>query len=101
MRGIYLCSCLLLLFAASAAAQEAAPSAASSSAETLSLEQAVSLSLSNNRTIKIAKLNAQIDEDVIAVAKTYRFPKVTVYALAAQLLTPINFEFLKGSLGTL
>jgi outer membrane protein len=35
------------------------------------------------------------------VVKTYRFPEVAVYALAAQLLTPINFEFLKGSLGTL
>ena len=67
----------------------------------LTLDQAVSLALTNNRTIKIAKLNSQIDEDAIAVVKTYRFPQVTVYALAAQLLTPINFEFLKGSLGTL
>ena len=101
MRGICLFWCVLIAFAASAWAQDAAPPSASSSADVLTLDQAVSLALTNNRTIKIAKLNSQIDEDAIAVVKTYRFPQVTVYALGAQLLTPINFEFLKGSLGTL
>jgi outer membrane protein TolC len=101
MRGICLLSCFLIFFAANSAAQDTAPASTSPSADVLTLDQAVTLALANNRTIKIAKLNSQIDEDAIAVVKTYRFPEVTVYALASQLLTPINFEFLKGSLGTL
>jgi hypothetical protein len=66
MRGICLLTCFLLLFVAGAAAQDSAASSASPTAEVLTLEQAVSLSLTNNRTIKIAKLNAQIDEDAVA-----------------------------------
>src|SRR5215467_12054993 len=65
----------------------------------LTLDEAVNLSLANNRDIKNAVLTSAIDEDQIAEARTYRFPSVNFYALGSQLLTPVDFTFQKGVFG--
>ncbi len=49
---------------------------------------------------KNAQLFASIDDDQIAEARTYRFPSLNLYALGSQLLTPVNFTFQQGVLGT-
>ena len=76
-------------------AQGQAPGAA----PILTLDEAVNLSLANNRQIKNAILAAEIDDDHVAEARTYRFPSVNFYALGSQLLTPVNFTFQKGVFG--
>jgi outer membrane protein len=62
-----------------ASAQDAAPS----SAETLTLDQAITLTLSRNHSVKIAQLAvARADEDISA-AKTFRLPSLHTYALVS------------------
>src|SRR5260370_39837819 len=80
----------------SALAQDSAPSESA----VLTLEQTVSISQANNRSVKNAQLAATIDDDQIAEARTYRFPSINLYALGSQLLTPVNFSFQKGAFGT-
>lgn len=65
----------------------------------LTLEQAVALAQANNRSVKNAKLTAEISNDQVAEARTYRFPSVNFYALGSQLLTPIDFTFQQGVFG--
>lgn len=91
-----LLSCLLIGTSVTAFAQEATRS----QPPVLTLEQAVGIAQSNNRTVKIARLTVSIDDDKIAEARTYRFPSVNLYALGSQLLTPVNFEFKQGTFGT-
>jgi outer membrane protein TolC len=79
-----------------AAAQELA----SKDLPLLTLEQAVSIAQANNRTVKNSQLLPLIDDDQIAQARTYRFPSVNIYAIGSQLLTPIDFSFVRGAFGT-
>src|SRR5215472_15953606 len=58
--------------------------------EVLTLKEAVAIARSNNRLVKNAQLAAQIDDDQIAEARTYRLPSLNVYALGSQLLTPVD-----------
>ena len=68
--------------------------------EVLTLKEAVAIAQSNNRLVKNAQLAAQIDDDQIAEARTYRLPSLNVYALGSQLLTPVDFMFERGVFGT-
>jgi outer membrane protein TolC len=79
-RTILLAVALVLLVPYGAAsAQEAAPS----SAETLTLDQALTLALRNDRAVKIAQLAvARADEDISA-AKTFRLPALHTHALVS------------------
>src|SRR5215470_12840284 len=86
---------LLACFSTTACAQDSAPNTPA----VLTLEEAVNLSVANNREIKNAVLTTAIDEDQVAEARTYLFPSINFYALGAQLLTPVDFTFQKGVFG--
>jgi outer membrane protein TolC len=69
----------LLVPCGAASAQDAAPP----SADTLTLDQAISLALRNNHAVKVAQLAvARADEDVLA-AKTSRLPSLHTHALVS------------------
>src|SRR5258708_12758873 len=55
-----------------------------SSAEVLSLDQAISLALQNNRSLKNSRLNVEKGEDEIQSIRTSRFPSTHFYALVSQ-----------------
>ena len=86
---------LLACSSITAYAQDSAPNTQA----VLTLEEAVRLSVVNNRQIKNAVLTTAIDEDQVAEARTNRFPSVNFYALGSQLLTPVDFTFQKGVFG--
>jgi outer membrane protein len=83
---------LLICCGSAVYAQDPAPAA-------LALEEAVKLAVANNRQVKNAELTAAIDEDSVAEVRTNRFPSISFYALASQLLTPVDFTFQKGAFG--
>ena len=72
---------------------EAAP------AEVLTLDQAISLALRDNRQVKNAQLGVGKANDDVAAARTYRLPKFEFNALAGQQLISPDFTFTKGVLG--
>jgi outer membrane protein len=88
--------CLLVGSSVSTFAQDSAPSESAA----LTLEQALSIAQANNRSVRNAQLVASIDKDQIAEVRTYRFPSLSLYALASELLTPVNFTFQQGVFGT-
>ncbi len=55
-----------------------------SSAEVLSLDQAISLALQNNRSLKTSRLNVEKSEDEIQSIRTSRLPSTHFYALVSQ-----------------
>ena len=69
------------------------------SSQELTLDQAISLALQNNRQIKIAQLGVSKSEHDAQAMKTYRFPQLKLNMMQGQLLTKINFSFPPGSLG--
>jgi outer membrane protein len=78
----------------------AAENLGQNAADILTLKQALQLSQEHNRQIANATLALAISNDKIAQAQTYRFPQLNLYALGAQLLTPIDFNFQRGAFGT-
>jgi hypothetical protein len=72
----------------------------SASGETLTLEQAISAALRNNRQVKIKELDVGKSEDELAGGRTLRLPKFNLYSLGSQQLTPIDFSFKQGVFGT-
>ena len=69
------------------------------SAELLTLDQAISLALRDNREVKNAQLGVGKAEDDFAAARTYRLPKFEFNALAGQSLISPDYTFTKGVLG--
>ncbi|MEP7339718.1 MAG: TolC family protein [Acidobacteriota bacterium] len=72
---------------------------AGASGEVLSLEDAISLALRDNRQVKNAQLAVGKAEDQVAAMRTFRLPKFEFNALATQNLTGMDFTFTKGVLG--
>src|SRR6476661_6005669 len=68
-------------------------------AEVLTLDQAISLALRDNRDVMNAHLSIGKAEDGVAAAQTYRLPKFEFNALAGQQLVSPDFTFTKGVLG--
>jgi outer membrane protein TolC len=68
-------------------------------AEELTLEQAVSLALKDNRNIANARLGIERSENDIAIARTYRLPSFSLDVYEGQLFAPIKFEIPAGALG--
>ena len=66
----------------------------------LTLDDAVSLALSNNRGVQNSALEAQKSDDQVSVARSRRLPKFQVDVLAGSLLRPFDFTFPAGSFGT-
>ncbi len=71
------------------------------SGEVLTLEQAVTLALENNRQVKNAALEVGKSEDQIAAFKTKRLPAFKLDAMEAYAVAPIDLHFKQGDLGTL
>jgi outer membrane protein TolC len=68
-------------------------------AEVLTLDEAISLALRDNREVMNARLSIGKAEDEVAVARTYRLPKLEFNVLAGQQLVSPNYTFTKGVLG--
>jgi outer membrane protein TolC len=69
------------------------------SQDLLTLDQAVSLALANNRTLKTAALEVQKSDDRIAATSTRRLPQFSFMMLGGQLLTRPGITLERGILG--
>ena len=70
---------LVLLSHGRVQTQDAAPS----QTESLTLDQAITLALRNNRAIRIARLAVEKSEDEISAAKTLRLPSMHAHSLVS------------------
>lgn len=96
-RTIYLLAIIVLMASPlMALAQQKAEEVAG---EVLTLEEAISLALRDNRQVRNAQLAVGKVEDQMAVTRTFRLPKFEFNALATQNLTGLDFTFAKGVLG--
>jgi outer membrane protein TolC len=89
----------IILVMASPLIVAAQQSPVSASAETLTLDQALSLALHDNRQVQNAQLGVGKAEDQLAATRTFRLPKFEFNALAGQQLVSPDFTFTKGVLG--
>lgn len=96
LSSISLSFLLVLLLASS----EPAFGQQSISGETLTLDQAISTALRNNRQVKIRELDVGKSEDELAAGRTLRLPSFNLYSLGSQLLSQIDFTFKQGVFGT-
>lgn len=94
--GLLIFALLLLTNTSNAFAQQSA----SPGGESLTLEQAISLALNENRQLKNSDIEVKKYGDRIAATRTLRLPSFKVDVQASQLLTPLNFTFDKGTFGT-
>lgn len=80
-RTILLAAGLIFLFAQVTA--RAQGTTAPASGESLTLDQAIALALSNNRSVKIAQLAVARADENISAAKTYRLPALRAFTLVS------------------
>jgi outer membrane protein TolC len=66
----------------------------------LTLDEAVSLALDNNRLVKNSVLEAQKFDFRVSTVRSRRLPQFQFTVLAGQLLHPFDFTFPAGSFGT-
>ena len=66
----------------------------------LSLDDAVSIALSNNRLVKNSVLEAQKFDFQVSTIRSRRLPHFQFSALGGELLQPFDFTFAKGVFGT-
>lgn len=92
--------CLLFVVAAPLIAQRQSPSAAEVQAPLLTLEDAISLALQNNRLIKNTSLEAQKFDFRVNTVRSRRLPHTEFAVLGGELLHSFDFTIPKGSLGT-
>ena len=76
-------------------AQQATPDA-----PTLTLDEAVSIALANNRLVKNSVLEAQIYDFRVSTARSKRLPHFQFSVLGGELMQPFDFTFAKGVFGT-
>lgn len=72
----------------------------SASPDLLTIDQAISTAVANNRDLKIVSLNVDSSKDKVLAAKTRRLPAFNFYAFASQLLSPISFDVPAGQFGS-
>jgi outer membrane protein len=72
----------------------------SSNSDLLTIDQAVTMAIANNRDLKIVSLNVDTSKDKVLAAKTRRLPSFSLYAFGSQLLSPISFDVPAGQFGT-
>lgn len=97
-RIVYLLVSIVILLASSASVM--AQDGERASGEVLTLDEAISLSLSGNRQVKNAQLSVGKAEDELAASRTFRLPKIQFNALAGEQLVAPDFTFTRGVLGT-
>jgi len=85
---------LAVLSTVTATAQE------SGTPRVLTLDEAIQLAVSNNRTLKIASLEIDKSKWQIAEVKTQRLPSFSATVLGSQLLNEVDFTFPAGSFGS-
>ncbi|MBZ5573583.1 MAG: TolC family protein [Acidobacteriia bacterium] len=66
----------------------------------LTLDDAVSIALSNNRLVKNSVLEAQKYDFQVSTIRSRRLPHFQFSALGGELLQPFDFTFAKGAFGT-
>jgi outer membrane protein len=81
-------------------AQRQPASSPRSESPLLTLDDAVSLALRNNRLIKNSALEAQKFDFRVETAHTRRLPHFQLAVLGGELLQPFDFTFPKGAFGT-
>ncbi|MBV9610509.1 MAG: hypothetical protein JO187_13190, partial [Acidobacteria bacterium] len=96
---------ILLMFAVAGvptllAQREPAPSAAAAEGPVLTMEDAVSLALRNNRLVKISALEAQKFDFRVSTMRTRRLPQFQFAALGGELVHSFDFSFDQGVFGT-
>lgn len=74
--------------------------AQASDGKVLTLDEAISLARSNNRSLNQARLEVRKQWEALGEAKTQYYPRLESSVLAAQLLTPLNFTINAGQFGT-
>lgn len=94
-RIVYLLAIIILM----ASAVNGLAQQKEASGEVLTLEEAISLALRDNRQVRNAQLAVGKVEDQVAATRTFRLPKFEFNALATQNLTGLDFTFTKGVLG--
>jgi outer membrane protein TolC len=94
---------ILLISAAtpvSLTAQGPQPEPAEIEGPLLTLQEALSVALADNRLVKISTLETERSEERVKVAKSRRLPQFQVDVLAGSVLQPFDFTFPQGSFGT-
>ena len=91
----YLLFLLVVITLPAWAQQESAPPA-----NQLTLDEAVSLAMTNNRQVKLTTLEVEKAEDAVAALRTERLPQLNLYLLESELLRPVDFQFPEGTFGT-
>lgn len=84
----------------SAMGQQPDQGAQSPAPQVLTLDEAITLSLRDNRLVKNSRLSVEKVEDQLAATRTLRLPEFKLYALGAQQLSALSFEFERGAFGT-
>jgi len=82
IRGLQLLAIILVMASPLIVAAQQSPGSAS--AEILTLDQAISLALHDNRQVKNAQLSIGQAGDALAAARTLRLPSMHVYSLVSQ-----------------
>jgi outer membrane protein TolC len=90
----------LLLSLAVQLAQSQEPAVSDDAAPLLTLEDAVSLALSNNRLVKNSALEAEKYDYRVGTARSRRFPQFQFAVLGGELMHSFDFTFDKGVFGT-
>jgi outer membrane protein TolC len=90
---------LIIILMASPVSGLAQQKGEGASGEVLTLEEAISLALRDNRQVRNAQLAVGKADDQTAATRTFRLPKFEFNALATQNLTGLDFTFTKGVLG--
>lgn len=68
--------------------------------EVLTVDQAVTNALANNRTLKITALQLDETKQNYLAFKTHRYPSFNTYVFGSQVLTPFSFTVQAGQFGT-
>ena len=92
---MYVVACPAILLA-----QRQSASPPDTGAPLLTLEDAVSIALSNNRLVKNSGLEAQKFDFRVGTARTRRLPQFQFAALGGELMHPFDFTFPAGVFGT-
>jgi outer membrane protein TolC len=98
MKSKHLVVLLAILCCASAVGSCAEP--VSPEVPLLSLEDAVSIALANNRLVKNSALEAQKFDFQVSTMRSKRLPHFQFSILGGELLQPFDFTFAKGTFGT-
>jgi outer membrane protein len=72
----------------------------SNALDTLTLDEAVTLAVHNNRTLQIAALEVEKSKQDAAAFRTKRLPNVSTNLVVGELLTDVDFRFQEGQFGT-